>query len=124
MDYTVEYVMMCEKAYELQDMKEHREMTQKDFIAKKTEGDNTIWLPRQDQIQEIILELRLMTTDGEEDSRIEPSYDDYGRLMEDVVETYSKNRFAISLEQAHLCLFMKEVYYKTWNIISKEWEIV
>lgn len=122
MDYSVEYVTMCEAATDLQEMVDHREITQKDFFAKKDGEDGRgIWLPRQDQLQELIFDMR---TGGDE---AENKEEDHGRhmigtILEDIHDSFVKNPFTFTLEQACLCLFMKEVNYKVWNVIAKQWE--
>lgn len=123
MDFSVEYVTMCEAAKELQEIVPHREITQKDFFAKNTEEDITIWLPRQDQIQEMIIDIRkTIDGNGENKKEVDNGRDRVGVLVEDLHETLTKNPSMFTLEQASLCLFMKEVNHKTWNIKTKMWE--
>ncbi len=122
MDYSIEFVTMCEAAIELQDMVDHREITQKDFFAKKDgEKGKGIWLPRQDQLQEIILDVR-SGGDDQEEKEADNGRDRIGVILEDIHNIFVKNPFSFTLEQACLCLFMKEIYFKSWNIISKQWE--
>jgi len=128
MDYSTEFVTMCEAAAELQDMVEHREITQKDFFAKKDDigGDDMIWLPRQDQIQELIISIREGgdKEDGELDDDGDNGRHAVGNLLEDIHGIYVKNPFAFTLEQACLCLLMEEISFKKWNVVSKKWEVV
>lgn len=121
MDFSTEYVIMCEAAKELQEMVEHREITQKDFFAKK-EGDEGvgIWLPRQDQLQEMLISIR---NGGEENTQEDGGREQVGLLLEDIHGAFVKNPFSFTLEQACLCLMMKEVYYKDWNVVAKLWEV-
>ena len=131
MDFSEEYIVMCEASTELQGMLKEREITNKDFMAKKTSEDEEetkpsgadfngdmsdyIWLPRQDQLQEMLMGAKL---EGDTD----PTQDNIGEMVEDLHETIVKNPVMISFEQMWLCLFMKHFYMKTWNIIEKKWE--
>ena len=126
MDTSKEYVEMCEKAEEIQ----KRDFENGDIIFYKNKwgmyfkekfyeemvfNDNTlikyelnpIWLPRQDQLQEIIGNIgmnRLMSK----------AYKMFGSL-----EVSNPKLKEVSMEQLWLAFVMKEKYKKTWN--GKDW---
>ena len=119
MDFSTEYVMMCAKASELQELAKSREVTEKDFFAKK-EGEEPVWLPRFDQMQDLIVDMRM---GGEQNDKSEDhGRTDVGIFFEDVHDSFVKNGDTFTLEQAAICLLMKEVYFKKWNVVTKEWE--
>lgn len=123
MDYSVEYVKMCEAAVELQEIVPHREITQKDFFAKKPDDEVGIWLPRQDQVQDMIIDIRKnLEVDGGNVEDVDNGRNRIGTLVEDLHATLTKNPSMFTLEQASLCLFMKEINFKSWNIVTKVWE--
>lgn len=118
MDFSTEYVMMCQASAEVQEMAKHREITQKDFMAKHPDHKDAIWLPRADQFEETILCAR----NGSDEPLEEYTNHDIGRLCEDLHGTIVNNPATFTMEQVYLCLFMRELYFKTWNVKDKKWE--
>lgn len=57
MDTSKEYIKMCEKAVEIQELRPtvlKGDLSVKDFFKQHNNGfDKSIWLPRQDQLQEM-----------------------------------------------------------------------
>ena len=137
MDISLEYVKMCEKAFEIQGLKRCRENA--DFFAYKAtkngriervcnldcNGDHIfvfkhkIWLPRQDQLQEMVrinsLEdflkiIRLNPTGNWEIDKKEfdTRYIDTGDYI-----------WTKSFEQLWLAFVMKEKFNKRWN--GEDW---
>jgi hypothetical protein len=125
MDTSKEYILMCEKAVEIQEVKDF--FNEGDFVVnplsfKKTSSvisysrakidinQNMIWLPRQDQLQgmveycplDLIQKFKNFCWRSHEGIKL-----DY--------EAVSK----MSMEQLWLAFVMKEKYNKTWN--GKEW---
>ena len=133
MDTSKEYIEMCEKAVEIQKSWKHTAgdyfiyyngewvLINKDTKKKKwkketgyyifgmvglIEGNLNIWLPRQDQLQEMVNEPQFLL--GEKFHRF--VYIKYG--------VYCAN--FNSFEQLWLAFVMKEKYNKTWN--NNNWE--
>jgi hypothetical protein len=134
MDTSEIYIKMCEKAEEVQELK-HKGLQHHIYLEK---GDYTIWhnlhstpiicsqgydlmlgiadkifwLPRQDQLQEIVLPT-LKYQDTEHLLRAFNEWD----FSEKGYEPYS--RLLTSMEQLWLAFVMKEKYNKIWN--GEEW---
>ncbi len=109
MDTSEEYVLMCREAKEIQahefiygDLWSDDGFTVKVVLPNHFPVANCIWLPRQDQLQEMVKEDTLASSVG---SFIRP-YDDYGRI--DIPEVNS-------WEQLWLAFVMQQKYNKTWN---------
>ena len=119
MDVSPEYVKMCEKAEEIQTAKVQYFQQHGNFFADSitptptwliscdicfdlTQGPNRcIWLPRQDQLQEMI----------------HSEYDPYfGAMLTHLMNFYNKIQSVyLTMEQLWLAFVMKEKYNKTWN---------
>ena len=126
MDTSVEYIEMCEKAKEIQNMQENAvALLWDDIIEIKSifkplyrrssqfgvrqiiEREHFIWLPRQDQLQEMIKGLPINHV-----LRI-------SKFVENLDDGSGKILEWDSMEQLWLAFVMKEKYGKTWN--GKEW---
>lgn len=137
MDTSKEYIEMCRKASEVQKYEE--EFNQKDSLINNLYatwedgsvgfgqsiipkggmkiGTIAIWLPRQDQLQNIIKEK-------------EPSYSQLAllNLMNEFFEVFRKKPLADmvhfvpqSFEQWWLLIVMKFCFDKEWNYKTKTW---
>ncbi len=117
MDTSKEYIKMCEKATEIQgwwyvdfgdfynDIEDVVEVVLS-VVNVHTSKKTLIWLPRQDQLQEMMSILHWgLTKKGKEWSTWKPTDQEF---LE-----------ADSLEKALLKRVMKEKYNKTWN--GKRW---
>ena len=138
MDISKDYIKMCEKATEIQELK--KEITGNYFYQKKTDDDylcgsficwngyrpsagyhnwndnwyfpdNCVWLPRQDQLQDIVFEKAT-------------TYRLYNNRILELVEVFGKycktpDYLMFSMEQLWLAFVMKELYNKTWN--GEDW---
>jgi hypothetical protein len=93
MDTSETYVNMCEKAVEIQELSPSSEM--KNWWSPKDPG---IWLPRQDQLQEMV---------GE---KIENNYSITKRFLR-----FIPGNPESSMEQLWLAFVMKEKFNKTWD---------
>ena len=102
MDTSKEYVLMCEKAEEIQKIRKHGEA---DYYGDTLDG-HRCWLPRQDQLQEMIISFG----HGHQNS---------GILIGVSSFSYKYRYDNGSMEQLWLAFVMKEKYQKTWN--GKEW---
>lgn len=104
MDNTQEYIKMCEKAVEVQDLrpKHHTKhdcwITVIEFESLGKEG--WVWLPRQDQLQEMV-----------------STHLDF--LMGKISDFWGNTPGHGSMEQLWLAFVMKEKYNKIW--LENEW---
>lgn len=122
MDTTEKYIKMCEGAEEIQESHDFLKADGIPGIHINKEGDwyfgkaiahnamKNIWLPRQDQLQGMLLK----------------DYDIYA--LTEKFASYVYHRFVLydeldftSLEQWWLAFVMKERYGKVWNDRSEEW---
>lgn len=132
MDTSKTYIRMCEKARELQfawegrlgDVVRHQG---KGIIyytkpSDLLQGDGCIWLPRQDQLQEMmpsvnyennLAHLAWMFDKFCNSSRANP--------FQPLAENYVILSTLTSMEQLWLAFVMKEKYKKTWN--GTKWEV-
>ena len=122
MDKTLEYVQMCKGAQEIQDAWDKYNAHVGDMCARlrpngggyapmvfvRTSHEWTIWLPRQDQLQDMVIDAYRT---GWQDSII------LG-LMEEVV-AWGKQLPYASMEQCWLCFVMHVKYAKVWT--GAEW---
>jgi hypothetical protein len=133
MDTSEKYIKMCEKAQEIQDLK--TTWDDKDFFGisnnnikgklkvsdfKGNTGFLTtmksleIWLPRQDQLQEIHPIDLVMGILGNSWSD-EMGFDKEDERLEKYLSLFKTN------EQVHLAFIMKEKYNKIWNEEQQDW---
>ena len=125
MDTSEQYIKMCEKAEEI--TKGHKLVTGDVYYRKEaycgcfcpacrpSAEVGLVWLPRQDQLQEMVL------SDPEH-----PEYDNWEwRLkrfkMWHSAKIWGTNHPFASMEQLWLAFVMKEKYGKVWN--GKEWVV-
>ncbi len=106
MDTSEEYIKMCEKAGEIQKVKPSPNDPREFFRLDK----NAVWLPRQDQLQEMCQEKKpqwlLSSLDISVNHEMSRHYDYFQRFT--------------SMEQLWLAFVMKERFNKTWS--EKEWK--
>ncbi len=135
MDETKQYILMCEKAEEIQKgwiprrgdyiffWHQDKEGFYWDFVCNPLGIKEQVsaihfdviyrWLPRQDQLQDMIFDRKNHT------EVFYVSYF-YRFVYEDLCST-SRDSNNWSMEQLWLAFVMKERYNKVWN--SKEWEV-
>lgn len=153
MDTTPEYIKMCEKAEEIQALRRHsyNRCNWQDgdyFYTKSTDTQmyhslahmlgviepeiyekKAIWLPRQDQLQEMVVENIMDETKGSMRGRScslllhsllnKFAEEPYGEQGNDY-KNYPTNWFD-SQEQLWLAFVMKDKYNKVWT--GEEWKI-
>lgn len=130
MDTSKEYILMCRKVKEIQQIFKTRGLGENDFINRDMPDSNRsgfvlmIWLPRQDQLQEMIL--------GEYKEKFKNSLafisKGEGYLSEEIMKdilTWSnadrkiwqggKKKWWKSMEQLWLAFVMHKIFNKTWN---------
>lgn len=120
MDISETYILMCEKAEEIQEGHQwgDGDYTQSGIYIehywdefgwnvnnKNGRGDKYIWLPRQDQLQEMIFKKT-------------GKYDEH-ELVRDFAEFVYENSENWSMEQLWLAFVMKKRYNKVWD--GSEW---
>lgn len=139
MDTSKEYIKMCEKAKEIQKEWKPKSLdifsnsyvisyvTDDDFYkCIKDKGDyfkrQKIWLPHQDQLQEMIIEKQFNQTKDslciDLISQMTLFCFSYGEIR-DLAKEYAK-QFS-SMEQLWLAFVMKEKYNKIWD--GEEWVV-
>ena len=142
MDKSEEYIKMCEKAVEIQKLRKNKLIIGDYYDLVVLEGDAiyivdreyidkkclpwcqySIWLPRQDQLQEVMWLSQRESCEKATDGELQGWYFD---LMKEVFEVYEwyyneeydYNHFT-SMEQLWLAFVMKEKYKKIWN--GEDW---
>lgn len=146
MDTSKEYIEMCKKAQEIQEIKEmYKDYDKGDFydrygfievaspyssceeyaddnycdeIQQRDKSD--IWLPRQDQLFDLIMELNnnFGCNDKLQGIFINNIYAFNRELYHNQSQTFD------TLEKVYLSFVMKGKYNKVWDINSKEWKII
>ncbi len=132
MDTSLEYIKMCEQAGEIQanypgkhyhlhcpDNAGYLVDTEYSLLYRHKLGDSTIWLPRQDQLQEMVLGF-WGYKDGQE--RITTWKVVTRRFLEFQVNLgndYCRKNWNASMEQLWLAFVMKENHNKVWD--GEEW---
>ena len=143
MDVSQEYILMCQKATEIQEYWQENQVEDGDFYAKSpySDGDmnnvrihkkfsgilydiicesNFVWLPRQDQLQEMIgiypKPFALFSFFNKKDY----TTDKYIRISLNMKKPQYPINIFNSFEQLWLVFVMKEKYNKKWN--GKTWE--
>ena len=122
MDTSKEYIKMCEKAEEIQKLWKptvadfHTSYDWKEFHTVEFDYDSSkidilgcpphIWLPRQDQLQEMVKSDTIINWD-------------FYHFINDGLTDYLD--YFNSMEQLWLAFVMKEKYNKTWN--GEDWVI-
>jgi hypothetical protein len=140
MDTSKEYIEMCEKAQEIQELRYNGYewgdyyfyynyydvciQTPENYIEVSTSKgitelvirkDNHVWLPRQDQLQEMLIH-KYISFDYPLFAMVEDLYNQENDMFDSEPENQR------SLEKAWLILLMCEKYDKSWNPENKEWE--
>ncbi|MHB8362719.1 MAG: hypothetical protein ACYDBX_03815 [Patescibacteria group bacterium] len=130
MDTSKEYIKMCEKADEIQRKWEWGKgdyyyskygiytdiLLNKDYInagkpdAEERNADEYIWLPRQDQLQEMMFP-QLSTGLSVHYTFADFIDENYLHYPVEMAKEYDK----LSMEQLWLMYVMKEKFNKTWN---------
>lgn len=126
MDYSIEYIEMCEKSKEIQsnekikfDLKFNGSLM--NLYAKQDGNDKEIWLPRQDQLQEMIEDLDI---NGSFVSGIIDKNSDTGDFLTKIDEAlynYLNQLEKVSFEKLWLGFVMFHNYNKIWNSTIKQW---
>ena len=123
MDFSEKYIKMCEKAEEIQkewkpQIGDFYYFEKNVYILKESNISNkeeSIWLPRQDQLQEIVEELFY---DFQGDLKVF----DKVRLIDSFSLFVEENEDKFySYEQFWLAFVMWKKYGKVWNDEKKEW---
>ena len=121
MDTTPEYIKMCVAAVEIQALAPGRDGTyfeEHNFIADELgniakedngyyymlSGEKHIWLPRQDELQEMVKE-----------SSLSESLTAFYHWNYDIGFIWKSDKEFTSMEQLWLAYVMQELYQKTWN---------
>ncbi len=128
MDTSETYIKMCEKAEEIQEDKispfHYAESDYDIFISLpydevwiylgfSTHNPKRIWLPRQDQLQEMIIEKDSLY-------RFIGLFHDFAMNVFYDSTRSSKKWLARSMEQLWLAFVMKDKFNKTWS--GEDWE--
>ena len=123
MDTSKERILMCEKATEIQKSNFNDDdfyvdtdifLGNKLFEVVEYEYDDVIWLPRQDQLQEMLIERKGYSKhDALENLLTDFENWHYDFKMCDMLWVFT------SMEQLWLAFVMKEKYNKIWN--GKNW---
>ena len=119
MDNSETFIKMCEKAVEIQIINPCKlhVFEEGNYYANNGEvsiaqydshDDEGIWLPRQDQLQEMLIE-----------PKITGDYHPIWKLAVGVAKFVDSEFQADSMEQLWLAFVMKEKYNKVWN--GEDW---
>lgn len=131
MDASKEYILMCERAVEVQELWQEKIATEKggyisngnlvkneehnfwvatrlfwnepDFVVHRENENDYWWLPRQDQLQEMIL------------NRGSHGYQNSGILLHLSLFADENKLNDVSMEQLWLAFVMHELYGKVWT---------
>lgn len=107
MDTSEQYIKQCDRAEEIQENYRNRTTDGHDFIFTPPAPKLRIWLPRQDQLQEIVYPE-------------EKSFAKLERIWNWWIKTENLG-YCQSLEQLWLAFVMKEKFGKRWDNQNKEW---
>lgn len=115
-DASPEYVQMCFKSGELQELYEarvhYKKMTNKDFVANHENG-STIWIPTATQLQFLIVG-NLNTN--------ELFIEKLQWLNAQVIEMATKNQWVETIEKCLLLIWMNVNTQTSWDYEAKEWK--
>jgi len=117
MDTSKEYIEMCEKAVEVQRLKYKEDFGPNIASQWKFDIGKTVWLPRQDQLQEMVKD-KLCRRNSTSYCLVKHGYDvwfarNVGALLDSFIDSLDWN--PASMEQLWLAFVMKEEHGKTWN---------
>ncbi len=122
----IEYILMCEKAVEVQKIWcDERELEKEDFTAWIKEKDGmpiskyVIWLPRQDQLQGMVVGIRKPTHLIQDFNNIMDTWFEFGYTTNPELDE-KLTMVDWSMEQLWLAFVMLEKFNKIWN--GKDWE--
>jgi hypothetical protein len=145
MDTSKKYIKMCKEAEEIQNYRDKSLLQDGDFIflghdITDEEGISVysdemknwiakievffVWIPRQDQLQEMI-----SFKPWNEDDNREPLHRlffEFRKFVQwdDEDSWWSFKDDFTSFEQLWLAFVMREKYKKEWNMVSEKWEVV
>ena len=126
MDFSDQYINMCQKAVEIQKLFNDKETNYGDYfdacgnwsIASSKIRDSFIegitWLPRQDQLQEMILQEKIEFDIDYYPEQNQWRYNTYKNL-----EAEYHSDFFNTAEQMYLAFLMKIKHNKQWN--GQDW---
>jgi hypothetical protein len=107
MDTSPEYIKMCEKAKEIQELWHNIDRDENCFYAFVPEAEeSSIWLPRQDQLQEMVRQT------NETSPELNQRFNDHLYNLHIGEDKYS-------FELLWLIFVMREEYNKNWT--GEEW---
>ncbi len=116
MDTSKKYIKMCEEAGEIQELKKVRDVAH-DFytdVDQCTTIWRTVWLPRQDQLQEMVLEYEDVVEKVQ--SLKDFIFITHKKIGQNSVWMTDSYIIALkSMEQLWLCFVMKEKFNKQWK---------
>ena len=121
MDKSDTYIIMCERATEIQEYWKQNPRTDDDWVRSYKQPYTQVWLPRQDQLQTMfkgtydIENMLVVFNDWRRGTRVA---DDF-KFKEP--EITPQNRSTITMEQLWLKFVMYELFNKQWNPETKEW---
>jgi hypothetical protein len=135
MDFTENYIKMCEKATEVQKQNPLIDTPNLNcssvvngvtvvcgtWIARVEDGrwQNGVWLPRQDQLQEMVINHRyVMAIPINAVIALLDYFQDWVLNKCDGLD-WSYSATYLSMEQLWLAFAMREIYNKTWN--GEDW---
>lgn len=136
MDTSKEYIEMCEKAQEIRNFYyENKDSGCFVYVKRidsvecissahiKYQNDGDVWLPRQDQLQEMILQLY---TPMPELNPLSQSFTSLYKFCCTIsrLEDKSKTQLFSSYEQLWLAFTMQDKYNKVWDFDKKEWILI
>ena len=129
MDTSRKYIIMCSQAKEIQNTWEQDSgdyvsnsvrawsLAETDIYVSDFKKDLYIWLPRQDQLQDMLKTTNILNLLG--------SFDDWLSdecFMPDIPITVFKDKYKDStIEQLWLAFVMNELYAAIWDDEAKEW---
>jgi hypothetical protein len=111
-DTSKTYVKMCEKAIEIQQVFPTITPDDRSFWVDDFNSGKSVWLPRQDQLQEMVKSD--IHPHWQLNSFVDAGISDYIQEMNEYAKQFS------SMEQLWLALVMREKYSKIWN--GEVWE--
>ena len=118
MDTSAEYIKMCDDASEVQELRPENDFKSfywSETLFNRQGAEKTVicWLPRQDQLQEMIRSENLWMDLEQEEGVWSAAWSGQGEIM-------LRSNFA-SMEQLWLAVVMHECYNKAWSTEKEEW---
>jgi len=117
MDTSKEYILMCEKAVEVQELQTVYPNYEHSFFGTNESGGKPIWLPRQDQLQGMVGKTTTIAGYVEYDANKNNIPQLLSVFQGFVYELCMKNisNCNWSMEQLWLAFVQKELHNKTWD---------